>query len=102
LRTLTPEVPPAVERIVNKCLAASAAARYPTANEVATDLEALDDRGREQTIGRGRLTWTRIAVIALIAALLIVATWWFASRRATPVPAAHAPVPAPSAENTLL
>jgi eukaryotic-like serine/threonine-protein kinase len=88
LRTVVPDVPPAIERIVNKCLSPSPDGRYPTANELAADLEALDEKGRARVAGQPRFSWIRSAAIAVIGTLLIAGTWWFASRSRTPVPAA--------------
>jgi tetratricopeptide (TPR) repeat protein/tRNA A-37 threonylcarbamoyl transferase component Bud32 len=95
LRSLLPDVPPALERIVNKCLSPSPEARYPSANELVTDLEALDEKGRARVAGRGRFSWTRTAAIVALGSLLIAGTWWFASRRsppAAPPPRAALPV----------
>jgi tetratricopeptide (TPR) repeat protein/tRNA A-37 threonylcarbamoyl transferase component Bud32 len=94
LKTLLPDVPPAVERIVNKCLAASPEARYPTANELVADLEALDEKGRARLDVRRRPTWARVASVLAIGSVLIAATWWFASRGAPAAPPApRAPLP---------
>ena len=41
LKAVVPDVPPAVERIVNKCLSRSADARYPTATELLADMDTL-------------------------------------------------------------
>ena len=51
LRSVLPDVPPAIERIVNKCLAPSPEGRYPSANELGADLEALDEKGRARLAG---------------------------------------------------
>jgi eukaryotic-like serine/threonine-protein kinase len=95
LRTLVPDVPPAIERIVDKCLAPSPEARYPTANELVADLEALDEKGRARVAVRGRpASWTRVAALMALGSLLIAATWWFASRRGPPAATvARAPLP---------
>jgi tetratricopeptide (TPR) repeat protein/tRNA A-37 threonylcarbamoyl transferase component Bud32 len=95
LRTLLPDVPPAIERIVNKCLAPSPQARYPSANELVADLEALDEKGRARLAVGGRpASWTRVAALVALGSLLIAGTWWFASRRAPPAaPVARPPLP---------
>jgi tetratricopeptide (TPR) repeat protein/tRNA A-37 threonylcarbamoyl transferase component Bud32 len=95
LRTLLPDLPPAVERIVNKCLSPSREARYPTANELVADLEALDEKGRARLAVRGRpMSWARLAGLVALGSLLIAATWWFASRGAPPAATvARAPLP---------
>ncbi len=94
LRTVLPDVSPALERIVNKCLSSSAEARYRSANELLADLEALDDKGRGQPTWRARSLWARGAAILLLGIGLMAGTWWVAARRAPPPPpAARAPLP---------
>ncbi len=53
LRTVLPDVPAGLERIVNKCLSPSPEARYPSANELLADLEALDETGTRTRGGAG-------------------------------------------------
>ena len=84
LKTVLPDVPPAVERIVNTCLSSSAEARYPTANELLADLEALDEKGRRLLPSQTRPAWARIAAILLARSVLSGGTWWLASRRPPP------------------
>ncbi|HEX2446107.1 MAG TPA: protein kinase [Vicinamibacterales bacterium] len=94
LKTVLPDVPPAVERIVNTCLSPSPEARYPTANELLADLEALDEKGRRLLPSQTRPVWARIAAILLAGSVLSGGTWWLASRRPQPaVQAARAPLP---------
>ena len=94
LRTVVPDVAPALERIVNKCLSSSPEARYRSANELLADLETLDDQGRGRLTARTRPAWARVAAILLLGFALIAGTWWVASRRAPPPPPApRAPLP---------
>jgi tetratricopeptide (TPR) repeat protein len=94
LRGVLPDVPAGLERIVNKCLSPSPQARYPSANELLAELEALDEHGRARVAVRARASWTRVAAILAIGSMLIGGTWWLASRRAPPPPpAARAPLP---------
>jgi tetratricopeptide (TPR) repeat protein/tRNA A-37 threonylcarbamoyl transferase component Bud32 len=94
LRTVITDVPAGLEQIVNKCLSASPEARYPSANELLADLEALDEHGRARVSVRSRPSWTRVAAMLAIGSVLIAATWWLASRRTPPTPpAARAPLP---------
>ena len=94
IKTVLPEVPPAVERIVNKCLSSSPDARYPTANELLADLEALDEKGQRLLPAQTRPAWARIAAVLVARSVLIGGTWWLASRRPPPAPqAARAPLP---------
>ena len=88
LRSVLPEAPPDLTRIVAKCLDATPAARYATANELLADLEALDDEGVARvTAGRLR-TWNRAAVAAILGGLLVTGTWWLTSSRTPGAPAA--------------
>jgi tetratricopeptide (TPR) repeat protein/tRNA A-37 threonylcarbamoyl transferase component Bud32 len=94
LRTVVPDVAPALEQIVNKCLSSSPEARYRSANELLADLEMLDDQGRGRPTARTRRAWARVAAIVLLLCTLIAGTWWVASRRGPqPSPAARAPLP---------
>jgi len=94
LRTVMTDVPAGLEHIVNKCLSASPEARYPSANELLADLEALDEQGRARVSVRTRPSWSRVAAMLAIGSVLIAATWWLASRRTPPTPpAARAPLP---------
>jgi tetratricopeptide (TPR) repeat protein/tRNA A-37 threonylcarbamoyl transferase component Bud32 len=94
LRTVVPDVPPALERIANKCLAPRPEARYRSGSELLAELETLDSGGRERLIGRTRPSWVRAAVTLLLGFTLIAGTWWVASRRQPrPPPAPRAPLP---------
>ncbi len=94
LKSLQPDVPPALERIVTKCLQPAAAGRYASAAAVLSDLEALDDQGRARIAPRLFPTWERVAALFVLGVALIAATWWLASRRGPPpAVAARAAVP---------
>jgi tetratricopeptide (TPR) repeat protein/tRNA A-37 threonylcarbamoyl transferase component Bud32 len=94
LRTIVKDVSPALERIVNTCLASSPEARYRSANELLADLEVLDGQGHGRPTARTRPSWVRVAVTLLLALTLIAGTWWVASRRQPrPSPAPRAPLP---------
>jgi tetratricopeptide (TPR) repeat protein/tRNA A-37 threonylcarbamoyl transferase component Bud32 len=88
LKSLQPDVPPALEHIVAKCLQPAPAARYDSAAEVLDALEALDETGRPRLAPRAGPAWARLASILVVGVALVAATWWFASRRAPPPPAA--------------
>ncbi|MEA2631687.1 MAG: eukaryotic-like serine/threonine-protein kinase, partial [Chloroflexota bacterium] len=82
LRTTHPEIPPALDVVVRRCLAPDPIDRYDTAGELAADLQAVaDDQplrfAREPWPGRVT-RWIRrrrrpLAVAALLAAALAVA-----------------------------
>ena len=94
LKSVLADVPAALDRIVNKCLSSNPQARYPSANELLAELEALDEHGRARVAVRTRPSWARLAAIVAIGAVLIGSTWWLASRRTPPPPpAARAPLP---------
>jgi serine/threonine protein kinase/Tfp pilus assembly protein PilF len=94
LRTVCPDVPAALERIVNQCVATAPERRYPSAQEVLAALEALDDTGLERTVVRPARLWPRVAAIVAISASLIAGGSWFASRGdSTPPSSDRAPLP---------
>jgi len=94
LKTVLADVPAALDRIVSKCLSPNPQGRYPSANELLAELEALDEHGRARVAVRTRPSWARLAAIFAIGSVLIGATWWLASRRTpAPPPAARAPLP---------
>ncbi|HWE35477.1 MAG TPA: protein kinase [Isosphaeraceae bacterium] len=69
LRDLHPEVPPALEAVVRKCLAPDPSRRYATASELAMDLQAVADDGplrfaREPQPSRS-LRWARRHCLSL-------------------------------------
>jgi tetratricopeptide (TPR) repeat protein/tRNA A-37 threonylcarbamoyl transferase component Bud32 len=94
LKSLQPNVPPALERIVTKCLQPAAADRYASAAEVLAELETLDDQGRARVAPPVRPAWQRLAALLIVGAVLIGATWWL-SRGGGPAapPPARAAVP---------
>jgi serine/threonine protein kinase/tetratricopeptide (TPR) repeat protein len=94
LKSLQPDVPPALDHIVTKCLQAAPAARYASAAEVLSDLEALDEQGHSRIAPVAKPSWVRMAAILAAGLALIAATWWLASSRTPPPPlAARAAMP---------
>jgi tetratricopeptide (TPR) repeat protein len=89
VRTLDPTLPEPVDRIVTRCLQASASARYERTADLVADLEALTPDGHRLTPAHP-VTASRTTVLAL-AAFLAVALgaggWWVwrAARGSTPV-----------------
>jgi serine/threonine-protein kinase len=49
LKTVYPELPPPLERIVSRCLAPSPAARFATAVQLLAELENLDEQGQSRS-----------------------------------------------------
>jgi tetratricopeptide (TPR) repeat protein/tRNA A-37 threonylcarbamoyl transferase component Bud32 len=95
IRTVAEDVPPDVERIVTRCLKPDPAARYATADELLADLESLDAEGRMRLhVRRYFAPWKIVVGAAVAGVLLVLATWWAASRQQPVEPAAaRAPVP---------
>ena len=94
LKSLQPDVPAALDHIVTKCLQPAAAARYASAADVLSDLEALDEQGRSRIAPRLFPTWERLVALLVLGVALIAATWWLASSRTSPPPpAARAALP---------
>lgn len=72
------QIPPALERIIAKCLQSEPENRYPTAGELERDLKQIDSASLR---GTGAYRWRRIAAavaFVLIGALLL---WRFIPRR---------------------
>jgi eukaryotic-like serine/threonine-protein kinase len=93
LRSVDPEIPEVVDRLVMRCLEPDPAARYQTSAELAADLARLDDNGVPLPIQRG-VTRRLVGAAALGAAVLMGATYWLTR----PVP----PKPAPPLTSVLV
>jgi eukaryotic-like serine/threonine-protein kinase len=76
-RSVEPEIPETVDRIISRCLHPDPAARYQTTRELLADLTAIDDEGNLIPVPR---RFTRKHALAGVVALLLVAggTWWIA------------------------
>ena len=93
LREAAPDVPDAVEAIVDKCLKLDAAERYPNCDELLVDLEALDSEGNPIPVARRIPRWKIVSAAAVLGTLLVTATWWIAASLAPPPASARDPVP---------
>jgi serine/threonine protein kinase/tetratricopeptide (TPR) repeat protein len=93
LRTVVPDVPEQVERIVETCLQRDPAARYATADDLLADLERLDAEGKPLPVPKRVPRWKILSAAAVLGTLLVGATWWAASSRLQVPPVARAPVP---------
>jgi eukaryotic-like serine/threonine-protein kinase len=89
VKTIAPDVPEALSRLVMRCVDPNPAARFQSAADVLAELERLDDRGELIPVKR---TVRMPFVLALVAGLLSlsVASWWFSRGPALPV--VHDPV----------
>ena len=89
LKTVVPEVPEALSRLVMRCIDPNPAARFSSAADILTELDRLDEQGELIPVRR---TVRMPLVLAMVAALLAlsVAAYWLSP--GTPPAAAHDPV----------
>src|SRR6185436_18954828 len=97
LRTLAPEVPESLERVVTRSLQSDPEKRYPTSAALLTDLAALDPDGVQARRPLSRDYQWKVATATMVFLVLLStgAAVWFARGRAGnagPPPAARAPV----------
>ena len=76
VKSVVPEVPEEVDRIIRRCLEPDADKRFQTSAELAADLNRLDDEGVPIPEPR-RFTPRMIAAAVMLVASLVTATWWF-------------------------
>jgi eukaryotic-like serine/threonine-protein kinase len=88
-RSLDPQIPDALDRIITRCIHPDANARYQTTAELVAELGKLDDHGRPLPMMR-RLTWRMTAAAAVVVASLLGLTWWLA--RGPEAPVEHEPL----------
>jgi eukaryotic-like serine/threonine-protein kinase len=88
-RSIDPDIPAPLDRIIVRCIQPDADARYATTAELMADLEKLDDEGELLPVSR-RLTWRLGAAAAVVLVALVGLTWWLA--RPAPPPVEHEPV----------
>ena len=88
-RSLVPEIPEALDRLVTRCLEPDPAARFQTSDELFADLDRLDENGEPIPIKR---TLGLPVVAAVVAALLALmgGVWWYTRQLLPPEP--HDPV----------
>jgi hypothetical protein len=84
-RTINPEIPEALDRLISRCLDPDASKRFQTTVDLEAELSRLDDHG--VPIPVKRVVGMRMvgAIITLAAALLAV-TWWYATLEPPPPP----------------
>ncbi|HET9703291.1 MAG TPA: protein kinase [Vicinamibacterales bacterium] len=84
IRTLRPDVPPALERVITTCVQPDQEARYQSAEQLLAALDALDRNGNPLPS-----TWhftTRLLAAAAAAVLAMLGgVWWAARPEAVPV-----------------
>lgn len=83
LSQFAPSVPPALQRIVHRCMEKSPTQRFHSASDLAFALEALSDSGSSQSAAlaarpKRRIPWLWIAAGGLAAVLIAAfAVWWW-------------------------
>jgi eukaryotic-like serine/threonine-protein kinase len=90
VRSKNSAIPEALDAIVQRCLQPSPVDRYQSMQEVLAALDRLDEDGNPLPVRR-LLTARFVSLLGVIAAILIVGTWWLV--RTPPPPPAHAPLP---------
>ena len=90
LRTVDPQIPEALDRIVSRLLEPDPAARFQTTAELVTALDRLDDNGVPLPLIR-RLTPRLMAATALLVTVLLAGTY-FVTRQALAPPVQHDPI----------
>ncbi len=89
VRTLVPEVPEALDRLISRCLDPLPEKRFQTTHELEAELATLDDKG--ELIPVKRVFGVRsLAAIVVVALGLVGGGWWYA--RSLIPPPAHDPV----------
>ena len=84
-RSIVPAVPEALDKLLTRCLQPDPAARYQTTEELAADLDRLDDFG--EPIPIKRVVGLRVfAAVAALALALTGASWYFARKPLPPEP----------------
>jgi serine/threonine protein kinase/tetratricopeptide (TPR) repeat protein len=89
LKGAVPDVPEAFDQLITRCLQPDPAMRYQTTEELAAELNRLDDNGVPIPELR-RFTPRMIAAGVVLVALLVAGTWWMT--RTPPPPPPHDPV----------
>jgi tetratricopeptide (TPR) repeat protein len=88
-KSVVPEIPEPLDKLVSRCIEPDPAARFQTTEELAAALAQLDDQGESLPVHR--VFGMRVAVAALgLFMALLVGTWWFS--RGPGVPVQHDPV----------
>lgn len=98
LRSLDPNVPDALDRIVVRCGEPSPEARFQNARELLTALERLDENGHAiLDVANRRRVWPQAPAVATLLLLLVGAGWWFGRPQSV-----SAPVTAPNPTTVLI
>jgi serine/threonine protein kinase/Tol biopolymer transport system component len=101
IRQSQPLTPPAVERVVKKCLAKDPDERWQSASDLASELKWIAESGSQTELAVGALVqrkvWDRVSKpLASLLVLLLFgggAAWWVRARQIPPVMHFNSPVP---------
>jgi eukaryotic-like serine/threonine-protein kinase len=88
-KSIVPEIPDALDKLISRCLEPDPDKRYLTTEELAADLSRLDDDGVPIPLPR-RFTTRMVALAAVLVAALVGGTWWLT--RTPPPEKPHDPV----------
>ncbi|MCG6920619.1 MAG: protein kinase [Acidobacteria bacterium] len=80
LREVRADVPAPLERIVTRCIQPDSGARYATSEDLAADLERLDEQGQLRPLPK-RFTRTFLATTSAVILAALVGTWQLARSR---------------------
>ena len=83
-RSIEPDIPEAVDRIVTRCIEPDPAKRYQTTVELEAELNRLDAEGKPLPIVR-RLTKRMVAAAAALLLAVVGTTYWLAHGPVAPV-----------------
>src|SRR5207237_2171229 len=75
LRTLNPDVPEPLARVIARCLEPDAKARYASTRDLEADLQRLDDNGNLLPVLR-RVSTRQMVAAGILTAILLTGTWW--------------------------
>ena len=87
IRTINPDVPEALEKVIARCLEPDPDARYQTTKDLEADLQRLDDKGFLLPVLR-RVSSRQLVGAAVFVLALLGGTWWMARG---PAPVAELP-----------
>jgi serine/threonine protein kinase len=104
MAALQPMTPPALARVVKKCLAKDPDERWQSASDLASELnwiaEGRSQAGEAERVPSGSRRWERmswlLAATFFLLAVAVGAAWWQASNRRPPPMYFHASVPFPA------
>ena len=86
---IVPDIPPALQRVVQRCLEKNPEQRFHSASDLAFALEALSDTGSAPTAAfaaaKSRTSWIWFAGAGMAVAIIAVLAFWFTRPPTVPV-----------------